>query len=242
VKSISLLVVFILLAYSVQSQLRNPDSLALNQAILSAKQKYEIALSDNSHVYNGTEYVSSVKQKKIVGDPYYFDYDWQQGVVHYDGQRYDHVPLRYDIFEDKLLIEYSQGYESIELIPEKIRYFEINEHTFIHLSNTEAESTIKGGFFDLLFDGHVNVYAKRYKVIKEIKDQGIMVVEYVDKNKLLLMKNEQYFVINNKRDLLNAFRDRKTEIKRYLANKGPFKANPETTLIAAASYYEQLSK
>ncbi len=242
-KAVCLVVLILGFYYPLYSQLNMTDSLARYQAILSAKQKYQKVISGNSHAYNGEEYVSPIKEKKEIGDPYYFDYDWLEGIVYYDNQLYEDLALRYDIHQDKLLVEYSQGYESIELIKERINYFKINGHTFVRLSPTSDQPDVKEGFYDILFDGNLKIYVRRYKTILEIMDQQIMKVEYINKSKLFLFKDKRFFVINKKNDAFNALAEHKSEIKRFLSKENiRFKSNPELTLVAIANYYDHLKK
>jgi len=237
------LVLFMLLSITIQAQWSKVDSITLQLTIQSARQKYNEAIAGNSQVYNGPEYVSPVQQKKVIGDPYYFDYDWQEGSVHYHDQLYENVSLRYDLFDDKLLLEFSQGYESIALIADRIKYFVINDHTFVRLSSSTNISAIEEGFYDLRYDGQSKVFVKRFKVIKEITDQGIMAVEYIEKRKLFLQQGEKFSSIRAKRDALKAFEEHKTELKKFLAReKIQFKSNPEMALVAMATFNDQLKK
>ena len=232
-----------LLFTTIHAQLSNSDSIALHQSILSARQNYTEAINGNSQVYNGQEYISRIQQKKVIGDPFYFDYDWQEGSVYYHDQLYENVSLRYNLFEDKLLLEYSQGYESIELIAERIKYFVINDHTFVQLSPALLASISEEGFFDFLYNGPSKLLAKRYKVIKEIADQGTMTVEYIDKTKLFLQHDGKFIPIHTKRDALNAFSEHKTELKKFLSQKKiHFKSNPELALVAMATFNDRLMR
>lgn len=241
-KSIIQVVLITLLSHPVYSQLSPADSVALHQAITMAKQKYISAIDANAHVFNGPEYVSPVKDKKEIGDPFYLDYDWQQGNVHYEGQLYEHIPLRYDIFQDKLLVEYSQGYESIQLDSKKIKHFEINGHFFVWLSSTTNQLDINDGFYDLLFNGNVDVYAKRFKSLKEIMDVNIMKVEYIEKRKLYVNKDERFYLITKKRDIWNVFGEHKTSLKKIISReKINFRSNPESALVAIGKHYDELT-
>ncbi len=225
------------------AQLSKADSLALYQSIHAARQKYNEAIGGNSQVYNGPEYVSQVQQKKVIGDPYYFDFDWQQGSIHFSDHLYEHVSLRYDLLKDKLLVEFSQGYESIELITNRVKYFVIHDHTFVRLSPSADKSPMEEGFYDLIYDGQSKVLVKRYKVTKDISDQGIMTVEYIEKRKLFLQQGERFIPIRVKRDALNAFGENKTEVRKFLVReKIQFKSDPEMALAAMATFNDQMQK
>jgi len=226
-------------SFPLYGQISEADSTDVIHAVYTAKQHYQLAIAGNSNAYSGSEYVSPLKDKKVIGDPYYIDFDWQLGSVLYSGHWYDSVPLRYDMANDQLLIEYAQGYESILLNTERISQFKIYNHTFVRLT-FNPDNNIKEGFYDLLYSGSSNVYAKRSKYIKDIMDQNIMKVEFVEKTKYFLNKNNQYFIVDKKRDLWTIFPSQKTAIRKRLSSeKISFKSNPKRALVLVAQWTEK---
>jgi hypothetical protein len=219
------------------------DTLTRSNAIYVTKQVYQSAIAGNSQVFNGIDHIDPLQKKKLNGTPYFLSEEWQEGFVFYDNQLYENASLRYNLFLDKLLIEHVQSHATIEMINEKIKYFGISNHTFVWLSNSTAQSDIKEGFYEVLSSGNTKVYARRYKTIKEVADQKVMVTEFLDKRKLYLFKDKQYFTITNKGSALNAFGDDKSEIKKFLSQeKLNFRSDPEGALVAIANYYDDLKK
>lgn len=225
------------------SQSTATDTIARNNAIYLSKRSYQSAILGNSHVFNGVEYIDPFQRKKLDGNPYFLTDEWQEGFLFYDGQLYENVSLRYNLFQNKLLIEHVQSHVTIELIIEKVKYFGIANHKFVWLSGSSDQSDFREGFHDLLYSGNTKVYARRYKTINEVIDQKTMVTRFADKAKLFLFKDGQYLAINNKNSALNAFGEEKSELKKFLSEENiNFKSNPEIALVAMASYYDDLKK
>ncbi len=239
-------IIFFILFYSFFAAgqvLTNSDTLARSNAIYLAKQIYQSAIFSNSQVFNGVEYIDPFQKKKLDGNPYFLNNDWQDGFVVYENQLYENLSLRYNLFQNKLLIEHNQSHATIELFNEKIKSFGISRHIFVWLTSAADQSEIKEGFYDLLYSGTVKVYARRYKTMSEVIDPKIIVTKFVDKTKLFLFKNDQYFSITNKNSALNAFGEVKIEIKKFLSHqKINFRSDPEMALTAMARYYDELKK
>jgi hypothetical protein len=243
VKATNILSALILYSTFAYGQLSTADTLARHNAIYLTKLAYQSAIAGNAQVFNGIEHIDPLQKKKLNGNPYFLSDEWQDGFVFYGDQLYERVYLLYNLFLDKLLIEHVQSHVTIELIPEKIKYFGISNHTFVWLSNSSAQTDIKDGFYEILYSGDTKVYARRYKTIKEVADQKVMVTEFLDKRKLYLFKDERYFTITNKGSALNAFGDDKAEIKKILSQKKlNFRADPEGALVVIANYYDELKK
>lgn len=232
--------IFLLISSFAYGQLKSADSLLRNNSIFLIKQTYEAKVNGNSQLFNGIEYIDPFLKKSLSGSPYFLTEEWQKGFVFYGDQLYENASLRYNLFQDKLLIEHPQSHVTIELITKKIKYFGMEGHIFIWLS---GEDDLKEGFHDLLYEGKTMVYARRYKAMNEMIDQKVMITKLSDKTKLLLFKDETYFAISNKSSALNAFGDKKTEVKKFLSQeKINFRTDPERALVAMAKFYDEERK
>lgn len=235
--------VFLILTYSTCiGQGFKTDTLVREDAFEMAKLLYQKTIAGNSQLFNGVAYFDPLNDKKQLGHPYYFNDDWEEGFVHYDGQLYEHVLLRYNILEDNILIDHAQSHATIKLNIEKIKYFGINNHTFVWLESDHA-NTIEEGFYDLLYSDKSKVFSRRYKTTIDIAEEKVMEVKFVDKIKLFLVKDDKYYAITNKNTALNAFGESKSQMKKFLSQeKINFRSDSETALIAMARYYDNLVK
>lgn len=234
---------FLIITYSnCFGQGLNTDTLARDNAIAAAKLQYQKTIAGNSQLFNGVEYFDPLNSKKQIGHPYYSSDDWEEGFVHYDGQLYEHIFLRYNILEDNIVIDHIQSHATIKLIVEKIKYFGINNHTFIWLES-DPDHVITKGFYDLLYTNKSKVIARRYKATIENAGEKVMEATFVNKTKLFLFKDEKYYSITKKNSVLQAFGEYKPQIKKFLSgSKISFRSDPEAALIAIAGYYDNLKK
>jgi hypothetical protein len=240
VKAAFVLLLFALSYTAAFSQASKTDSIARHNSVLVALQTYQNAISGNAKVFNGVDYVNPLAKKRVKGHPNFESEDWMEGFILYEGQLYENVALQYNLLLNKVLIENVQSHATIELSNNLIGRFGINGHTFVQLpSGIDAEP--QDMFYDLLYDGGVKVYVKRFKTIKETPDQKVMVTEFLEKRKLYLFKEGRYIAINNKKAALNAFEDHKQEMKKTLSqNRLSFRAMPELSMIALGQRYDEL--
>jgi hypothetical protein len=97
---------------------------------------------------------------------------------------------------------------------------------------------LQPGFYDLLSEGEVSVYAQRKKERAEDLTSGRVVQEFSDKNAYFILKGKKVFQIKTKKDLLTVLGDRKSLIKSMLAeNRIRFRKQKEKALILAAKLY-----
>src|SRR5688500_18456578 len=89
------------------------DTIFLNQAIANAIRLYEKTLNTQSILYNGTQYVEPSQLDDH--HPFFFTDDWTMSSVEYDGERFENVPVLYDLTNDKVISESHNG-SQIELI------------------------------------------------------------------------------------------------------------------------------
>jgi len=238
----SILILLSLTSFAFGQQ-SNVDSLAIKSATSLVRQNYQLTISGNAQVYNGLEYIDPFQKKNLEGNPYFLTDEWQNGFVYYGEDLFENVSLRYNLFENKLIIEHVQSHVPIELIAERVKYFGIANHTFVRIAMSNEQSETKNGFYDLLYQGKTGVYVRRYKTFNEIIDQKTMVTKFTDKTKMFFFKDEKYYPITSKSSAMSAFGEDKPLIKKFLSqNKINFRSNPETALVAMANYYDELKK
>jgi len=77
----------------------------------------------------------------------------------------------------------------LELISEKIDYFSLPGQSVVRLdADTMKNSSIRTGFYDVLYDGRVKFYVKRHKEKKEEIAQGEIQVEFIEIDRLYIHK------------------------------------------------------
>ena len=226
------------------AQINTPDTLFVNAAIDQAKNIYEQTTKSYSRLYNGKEYIEFKKTMPEVGILFFNSEEWEEGSVLYDGELYEHVSMRYDLLEEKLIVEH-KGYGEIELITEKIKYFEIAGHTFIRLTDKlGTKSLVSQGFYDLIYDGNTRVLVKRWKVAEErVETQMSMILTFKEKNTVYIFKAGKYYPVSSKASVLKVFGDQKSALKKFISkNHIRYRSNREDAIVKIAGQYDELSR
>ena len=240
-----LTLLFLILSRTVFSQITEPDTLILSKAVAKAKEIYTHSMGSELRLYNGVQYKEFILHNYDIGHPYFLADDWTDScAVNYDGQEYENVSLLYDIVHDKVVVDHAYSHFSIQLINEKINSFSIAGHNFVYLAPDSAQgSTIHPGFYDLLYDGNVKVYARRRKDANSIIEAPLVKMEFVDRSQFFIYKNGHYFPVKNKSSILKVFSDRKSALRKYInKNKLNFHTNRDFALAKSAEFYDESEK
>jgi hypothetical protein len=197
---------------------------------------YYQALGEQSPLYNGSEYIEYPFTFEE-GHPFFGSPTWVNGNINFDGLTFHEVPMAYDIIKDQVVIKDFRKAFNIVLPSNKIEQFTISGHTFIRLLH-DSSNQIKTGFYDQLYNGKIGLFVKREKKIYEkYLDLHTNNVAY-ERNTYYIRKEGIYYIIKNKRTLLNVLKNKK-ELQKYLRKNGlRFKNNTEKTMIMAVQYYD----
>lgn len=212
----------------------------LDSGVNNAIKQYWSVIGTNAQVYSGSQYKELVLFEYDSGHPYFLADDWKIGSVCYDGIDFPELFLLYDIVFDKLVIENKTG-NAIEVNKDKINSFVLGEHKFVKLKEGNLSmSLLPTGFFEILYDGDVKVYAKRAKSIQLKTESGHNRKIFKEKNSYYIYKGLTYYPVKGKSSVFKVFAERKTLIKREMEkNDISFKENREFAISQVARYYDE---
>ncbi len=214
-----------------------PDSVIRQTALNSVIKRYDQTLSENSHLYNGNEFVDPFEKKLLNGHAYYLTDEWQNGFINYDKQFYPQANLKFDLFRNRVLVEHPISHQQIELIPEKIDYFSISDKFFVRLQSPSI------GFYARIYDGEVKIYAFYYKTTQDNLTTKTKTTEFLDKQKLYILKDGMYHLVSSKGSALSVFSEKKNELKKMLSQENiSFSKNKEYALKRMSEFYDQLKR
>ena len=195
----------------------------------------EVIGKSNTGLLKGTEYFE--RYRSINGRHQYFNTDdFNAGSVIFDGQHYFNIPLKYDVFEEKLLTKDPNALNApiIVLEIDKIIEFTINNHKFINILNNENDKNTFKGFFEILYESDsLRLYKKHQKEIIRKTDEKI--VSYQFKDRFLHIVNYKNFNYKLKKanDLNSIFTDFKKDIKHLsIKHKAIRKSDPDNYMLA----------
>jgi hypothetical protein len=213
------------------------DSVIRQTALNSVIKRYDQTMSENSHLYNGNEFIDPFEKKLLNGHAYYLTDEWQNGFINYDKQFYPQASLKFDLFRNRVLVEHPISHQEIELIPEKIDYFSIRNKFFVRLQSPSI------GFYARIYDGVVKIYAFYYKTTQDNLTTKTKTTEFLDKQKLYILKDGMYHLVSSKSSALSVFSEKKNELKKMLSQENiSFSKNKEYALKRMGEFYDQLKR
>ncbi|MFM9988209.1 hypothetical protein [Flavobacterium sp.] len=213
--------------------------------------------NNNEALYNWFDSVISKENLAINNGPLHMNYDrtlngqnryltsnnFTVGSLNYDNQDYFNVNIKYDIYQDELILKPSDesDYISINLIKENIKKFKIHDKNFVNLDNILPTKFLEGYYEENLVGKSFIFYIKHYKENKELlKDNGVF-IEYFYKNKYIIFHKNKFNTINNKSEIVKQFPDQKSKINDfYDLNKDLKKENELRFMETLMKYINNL--
>ena len=182
----------------------------------------EIVTKTNSGVFKGTEYFERFNRINE-RHQYFKTSSFSNGSVVYNGQLYFNIPLKYDVFDDKLLIKDPNTLNApvIELDKNKISSFIINSHKFIHVHHNEKSEV--SGFLEILLEKEMlSLYKKHLKKNIRKSDEKVEYLykqvayyEFKDKYVHIISYKGVHYKVKKANDLNAIFIDYKTQLKTF---------------------------
>jgi len=221
---------------ALQGQTLQPDSITAESALRSTIKLYDQAMGENSRLYNGNEFIDPFERQLLNGHAYFITDDWQDGFIYYDGQLYENISLKYDIFRSKVIVEHPRSHQAIELISEKINYFGLKDHLFVRLQSPTV------GFYAQIYGGEVKIYILHYKITQDNLTTKTKTTDFLSKRKIYIFKDSVYYLVTTKGSALAVFKEQKNELKKMLNQENiSFKKNKEYALSRMGEYVDQLN-
>lgn len=180
-----------------------------------------------SNLYNGAKYVEN-HIATLQDHKFFKEYAFMSGSLQYEGQIYSNLKLRYNVYEEQLLLECydNSGVTELVLDYDKIHSFILEHHKFTPIRDQEELK----GFFEVILDNHVFVLLKKHrKKINKKSDKSFVYYVFDNKHDYYIHYKNEYYRIKKARNLVAVFPDFKNEIIQSVKeNKATEKAHPDT--------------
>ncbi|MCF2495169.1 MULTISPECIES: hypothetical protein [Dyadobacter] len=202
---------------------------------------YKEATSQSQNLYNGRQYYVYDNRSE---EHQFFEFrKWHNGVIMYDGQRFDSIPMLYDIFKDELIIKHFNG-DHILLQSEKVDYFKVDNHNFVRYeAGKDINEQMRTGFYDVLYEGKSRTIVRRVKQRQEKIVDKMVIALYPQKNNFFIRKGDRYYGVSSKKSALNLFPEYKRELRKVLKDQRiKFRKNRETAIVTIVDTYDKLAK
>jgi len=218
-----------------------PDTGLTRIAYNNAISFYHQFTNKTARLYNGIHHLGYPNH--IEGFAYFPDNAFHTGSVVYDGIRYSNVPMKYDAFQDELVIlHYSRL--AMSLHSEKVKEFTYSGRRFIRLvPDSVRYSWLFTGFYEELHKGpRVTLLARRKKFIEEkVTDQ--LEQRFILSEFYFIHRDDTWYVVRGFKSLLQILHEHAREIRQYLKkNKMRYRKHREAVIIMAVQHFEALKQ
>ena len=194
---------------------------------------------ESSVLYNGVQYIN--EYVIFNGKHQFFDTDsFVEGEVTYDGHLFSGVNLKYDVFNDDLILAPfgSSGSFPFKLIRSKVQRFSFGQNNFVNVNQLITSPRNRNiGFCKLLQEGDsLHIYQKISKNLRERNKQGRVYYEFLQKESFYLFYAGKVYPVDGKGNWIAIFPGQKELIKTFYQDNRK-QLNTETEL-----FYIRLSK
>jgi hypothetical protein len=198
--------------------------------------------SENTGLYNGPEFKDQFLDSWDNSHMYLDSSVFMNGTLVYNNQLYTGVPLKYDIYEDNVIIRSNDHLSSfqVELTTENISGFTVHNRDFTKLTGTGSE--LEGnGFFEVAILGKgASLYIKHVKKRKRETIDNILQYSFLKDNHYVFLYNDAYHIIYDLKDFKQVLPDTYKQIRDFKKqNKRLYKTNPDSFMIALVKYLDE---
>ena len=216
-----------------------PKELAAGGASYPETQyKQATALSQN--LYNGRVYY--LYDPRSEEHQFYVDRKWEKGSVYYDGQRFDSIPMMYDIVRDELVIRSLVG-DYMLLQSDRVKYFDLMDHHFDRMiTGKDISSGMRTGFYDLIYEGKTRTIVRRKKERQEKILEKKIIALFPQKDLYYIFQGGMYHQVRSKKSVLALFPEKSRELKKALRDQHiKYRKNREAAIATMVARYDELA-
>ena len=175
--------------------------------------------SSNLPIHTGKVYEEAhrIKSKK---SKFFNSPEFTQGTVKYKAQYYYKLPLKYNVYDDQLLLQIDNelGGNILQLYKPDVKAFTIGTHQFVHISDAMHKGEL-AGYYELAFAfPRCSLLLKHRKLLKRQLEGTQVYYEFEDlSSALLLWYQNNYHEIKAADDLLAYFPNHEADLLAYKA-------------------------
>ena len=135
-----------------------------------------------------------------------FDNAFLKGNLKYNNQMYYNVSMKYDTYDDNLILKINSKTEifSIILNKELTSFFQINGRTFYNINSS--------GFYEILYKSKNETLVKKHFSKKETLEKEFVYSNFTHEEKLFIFKDNKFHTMSNEKDFHEIFPTKKKVI------------------------------
>jgi len=213
------------------------------QSVEKATIEYLLISGSQSAIYYGKQ---PEGHQPSENHPYLVDSIYAKAIISYRGVLYPEEMLLLDWNRNELLIK-SPDNKDIVLFPESVDFAALHGFHIIYMLNDGKPGCPPTGYFIQLHSGNCRVLKRqtaRLGTLESMSSYGTSsyTIDYIKSTQFYIYKDEAYYIIRNKRELLNRLHPHKKELKKYISNNHwQFKKDAEELITKTVIEYEKLS-
>jgi len=190
-------------------------------------------------LYSGVEWRPAMQM--AAGNEFFLTSEALTGTVTIDGITFKDVRLKYDIFNDGIIVLWKTG-SPIVIDSKKVDEFTVvyNGITRRFVNLRETYSGIRG-FAEIMYQETSSVLAKHIKVVSK-NPAAANYAEFREETKYYLVLNGNCFQIKNRSSFLDLMGEYEIPVRKFIRQKNIYfsPTSPEG-FINAAAYYDSLT-
>lgn len=167
------------------------------------------------NVYEETHRVKSKRTKFFPGP------EFVSGSLVFDGQSYFDLPLKYNVYDDELLMQVEQklGGDILKLHRPSISSFVVSDHLFFNLNDHKITS----GFYELMIEKpSFSLFKKHRKSLRQLLGEKLVFYEFLEEDaSYFLYYRNKYSSIPTIEALASLFPNHEVELTAFNENLNP---------------------
>lgn len=155
---------------------------------------------------------------KVRGDQFLFSPEFLPGSVTIHGKLFENIPLKYDIYNDELLVITDHGI-ILQLNKEMIEKFTLNyENQVLNFRNFDPDSVNSlPGYVNVSYEGGISLYIKYRKEILSLAVENKYDL-FNPVSKVFVRKDGDIIKVDSKGELLKLFEDQRHQVRSFIRN------------------------
>lgn len=197
------------------------------------------SLEGNQVLYNGIMWRN--RYYKIREDQFLFSKEFLTGSLSINGQSFNNLSIRYDIYNDEIMIHTNHG-AILQLNKEMVDSFTVifNDETFRF--NKIPDDTLKGfkGYVNVLYKGNTALFVKYKKEIDLLAVENKFDIFY-QTHRIYFMKDNILYPIASKHYFLKILKEDKQQVRSFIKkNKLKVSKNVPASFVPVIRFYDNL--
>lgn len=212
----------------------------------------ELLSSQHENIFGNLRDVISGREHRAVyhftnGHPFWGQKSWILGSVQTTLHHYPNLTIRYDLYKDVLLyLPDSLSVDFLAVNPNLVSNFTLNDVVFVNLGKGEEAQAMDNiemdpGYYEWVYKGKSNLFAKNWKELKSKSGDARVHSEFYDRRVLYIYREDTFYRIKKKKELLHALSPHRAAIKTYVRKERiPVRKITDIQFINLLRYYDSL--